>query len=579
MGRTLLILTIGLTALIGAEAVYGAEVKAPIKNYPAITGDDGVSGAPYFPSRPGGILLSPGDSSGWTQYDYQTNGSTGNRVKLDNSGAVHMAWTNAITYPSPRRVYYNYFDANGESPWPGQGTDASLHNNDGYCQVSSTADGRGVIAYHQGGGIDSLFLAVDTYPGLGIFNTYRVPNRFNGVHLMWPYVTVSRTGDIHVVATPISGNPTIGYTKSTDGGPTWSQLQGVDSSGAISVVITSSPVSDKVAIIYIRSNPDVLHSSTKDICYIQSLDGNTWDFPNGRVNVTNYGGDDDSLSAGSDLDGVYDFNDNLHIIWNAHWELGGYYYYLSWLYHYSQTPGTITEIIRSDSLWLDSGCDFGGWNWHFCKNSVAVQESTNFIFVEYTDFDTSDCSAGGYANGDLYVHYSSDGGATWSARQNVTNSQTPGCAPGDCESDNWSSMAEIANANLHIFYVNDKDAGGIPQTEGTATDNPMLYLRYPVSVLDVGEDQGLPITFTLSQNYPNPFNAQTAFRYNLSKAGEIRLGVYDLLGRKIATLASGHQLAGEHTVVWDASAIPSGVYFYRLTSPEGAVTKKMTLLK
>jgi hypothetical protein len=78
----------------------------------------------------------------------------------------------------------------------------------------------------------------------------------------------------------------------------------------------ASPVSDKVAIVYSKTT-DTSTQWYNDIVYILSNDGLTWNFTN-RTNVTNYGTDNDSLWAYTDLDAIFDYNDNLNIIWNAH---------------------------------------------------------------------------------------------------------------------------------------------------------------------------------------------------------------------------------------------------------------------
>ncbi len=96
----------------------------------------------------------------------------------------------------------------------------------------------------------------------------------------------------------------------------------------------------------------------------------------------------------------------------------------------------------------------------------------------------------------------------------------------------------------------------------------------------------LPTEFALEQNYPNPFNPSTVIRYQLSVNSLVRLKVYDLLGREVATLVDGLQVAGYRFVEWNASDFPSGVYFYRLIATseddlqaEVNLTKKLMLTK
>jgi hypothetical protein len=88
-----------------------------------------------------------------------------------------------------------------------------------------------------------------------------------------------------------------------------------------------------------------------------------------------------------------------------------------------------------------------------------------------------------------------------------------------------------------------------------------------------------PKTFLLEQNYPNPFNPSTTIRYQLPVASEVKLEVYDVLGKKIATLVNERQSAGAYQVVWNASGLSSGTYFYRLQAGTFTQTKKMILVK
>ena len=90
---------------------------------------------------------------------------------------------------------------------------------------------------------------------------------------------------------------------------------------------------------------------------------------------------------------------------------------------------------------------------------------------------------------------------------------------------------------------------------------------------------GAPVVFALHQNYPNPFNPSTVLSFTLGKGALTSLTVYNVLGQKVATLFNGFAPAGTHEVTFDARALSSGVYFYRLESGNLASVKKMMLLK
>lgn len=88
-----------------------------------------------------------------------------------------------------------------------------------------------------------------------------------------------------------------------------------------------------------------------------------------------------------------------------------------------------------------------------------------------------------------------------------------------------------------------------------------------------------PVEFKLSHNYPNPFNARTEISYTLAEGGEIKLTIFNIGGQLLETLVDGHQEAGEHQVIWDASDYSSGVYFYKLTADDFTDTRRMMLAK
>ena len=89
----------------------------------------------------------------------------------------------------------------------------------------------------------------------------------------------------------------------------------------------------------------------------------------------------------------------------------------------------------------------------------------------------------------------------------------------------------------------------------------------------------VPVEFRLEQNYPNPFNPKTVVSSQLPVASDVRLVIYDLLGREVATLVNERRSAGSYRDSFDASGLASGVYFYRLTAGSFVQTKKMLMLR
>ena len=120
---------------------------------------------------------------------------------------------------------------------------------------------------------------------------------------------------------------------------------------------------------------------------------------------------------------------------------------------------------------------------------------------------------------------------------------------------------------------------------GTGGHFVVVYEPTPTSVAE--SSQQIPANFSLNQNYPNPFNPVTRIEYELPRQSAVTLKVFDILGREISTLVNELQAPGHKSTLWDASHLPSGVYFYRLvvssSNPLQAgnfiTTKKMILAR
>jgi len=93
------------------------------------------------------------------------------------------------------------------------------------------------------------------------------------------------------------------------------------------------------------------------------------------------------------------------------------------------------------------------------------------------------------------------------------------------------------------------------------------------------KQQGKAYEYSLGQNYPNPFNPITTISFSLKEAGLVQIRVYDILGNEVAALVNENQEAGNYSAKFNASRLPSGIYFYRITSGNYTATKKLILLK
>ncbi|MFW6347023.1 MAG: T9SS type A sorting domain-containing protein [Cyclonatronaceae bacterium] len=107
-------------------------------------------------------------------------------------------------------------------------------------------------------------------------------------------------------------------------------------------------------------------------------------------------------------------------------------------------------------------------------------------------------------------------------------------------------------------------------------DDVQLVRLAPTST----EPQDTPANFSLEQNYPNPFNPTTSISYEIGQSGPVTLEVFNVLGKRVATLVNAQaQPAGSYTVSFDAANLSSGVYMYRLSTEAQSITRTMTLTK
>ncbi|MBU0690271.1 T9SS type A sorting domain-containing protein [bacterium] len=144
-------------------------------------------------------------------------------------------------------------------------------------------------------------------------------------------------------------------------------------------------------------------------------------------------------------------------------------------------------------------------------------------------------------------------------------------------------LSAMGNYRVCVSWI-DKRASG--WTTYAREDDDESYFDLYSQLIETGTTSGAvdfdnlkPNKFALDQNYPNPFNPSTTISFTVPNTGQASLVVYDLLGRSVETLMDKQLSAGSYHVPWNAEALPSGVYFYRLTAGEFSDVKKTVLLK
>jgi hypothetical protein len=129
-------------------------------------------------------------------------------------------------------------------------------------------------------------------------------------------------------------------------------------------------------------------------------------------------------------------------------------------------------------------------------------------------------------------------------------------------------------------YVNTNVLGGDPSVVKLSTTNyVIIYVGQPYATGNVKQADESLEGFTLYQNYPNPFNSGTNIKYQIPSTNHVVLRVFDVLGREVATLVDNPLQSGSHEVIFDASSLSNGVYYYRLTVGNFSDTKKLLLIR
>ncbi len=129
----------------------------------------------------------------------------------------------------------------------------------------------------------------------------------------------------------------------------------------------------------------------------------------------------------------------------------------------------------------------------------------------------------------------------------------------------------MVNYDVRAYYSIEQTTS--PESFQTAK------LRHPDSQSKSISDVTTEIKDYSLSNYPNPFNPTTRIEYQLPKAGEVSIKVYNSLGKEVATLVNGRLEEGKYTTEFDGSDLSSGMYFYVLRANEKTIVNKMLLIK
>ncbi len=198
------------------------------------------------------------------------------------------------------------------------------------------------------------------------------------------------------------------------------------------------------------------------------------------------------------------------------------------------------------------------WQW-FGTMSTSPSGRIDAIWLDTRD------NPGTYLSS-LYYSYSTDKGATWSANERLSDAFDPHVG--------WPNQDKMGD----YFHMVSDDAGFSLAWAATFNgEQDVYYGRKTLGITAVEETQVAPLTLLVAD--PNPFTVNTTIRYEVPRDAFVTLTVYDILGRKVATLVSSQRTAGTHQANLDGRALPSGVYLCRMSAGAYQDTEKILIVK
>lgn len=309
----------------------------------------------------------------------------------------------------------------------------------------------------------------------------------------------------------------------------------------------------------------------------------TSDFGEWEFGSVQGGGAADTLEAGEGLR-VDDISSNISSGMNDHVKIGAAIDSFTGVLYFSfsnpkMLPRTIDDISGDDWSYPDTRFNLDK---PMDGASVEVTSDLTITWEPTIDFDGNDVEY-------EFVLYSADTSSV------VAKVPSNSAGADTAVTLSFSTVDDLlAGAGLEVgqsadfvwtVLVNDGvDTLAASESYSVAT-NSFTTLYYSVSLergllTSAEEEFGVPNDFALKQNYPNPFNPSTSISFNLPQSSKVTLTVFDMLGRKVATLLDGEQMqAARHAVRFNASALASGMYIYRLEAGTFVSTRKMMLIK
>ncbi len=462
------------------------------------------------------------------QNEVRLTNDPGYSALLDNSNArritasgdnIHITWyeDRAADY----EIYYKR-STNGGTNWD---SDVRLTSNSGFSLYPSIAVSGSVLHVvwqDTRDGNEEIYYQRSTTGGTIWGAATRLTNSPGGSK--YPSVSVSGTL-VHVFWHDFrSGSWKIYYKRSTDSGVNWSVDTRLSDQGA--AIGAEGYASTCVNGNYVHAAWHDSRDGYFEIYYKRSIDGgNNW---SADVRLSND-------PQGSDVPSISASGNYVHVTW------------------YDQRDGN-SEIYYKRS-------SDNGDNWSTDIRLTNAPDNSFFPVIESSGNNVHivwhDRRSGIYRP---YYKHSSDHGVNWENDYVLNNEPNLAHHP----------FIAVSGSGVHVIWEDFRFTG------------PDIYYRKNPTGNNIGITMlsfETPSAFRLEQNYPNPFNPATQIKFDVPRAGNVRIAIYDMLGREVELLVNGKMEAGKYNADWNASGFASGVYFYKLEAGDYSAVRKMILIK
>ncbi len=239
------------------------------------------------------------------------------------------------------------------------------------------------------------------------------------------------------------------------------------------------------------------------------------------------------------------------------------------------------------SLLISASITFAGNNLsvvRIASNTLEVQLTNSELIagVQFSLHTSSDVVLGEVGQGNLTA------GSQWIVASYEPNDSTVNVLILNSEQKTFS-VGQGVLVRFSISIINSFDLSNVSLSNVMVTNSQADSLGVTINNLEWNNKSNIAEnsdskSFLLGQNYPNPFNPSTRIAYQLSKAAQVRLSVYDIMGREVNRLVDQYQSVGNYNVEWNSNAIngqklASGIYFARLDANNESTTRKMIMTK